>query len=435
MIYWFTGQPGHGKTLHALSMLIDMKKDADAKHAKQPDRYPQRPVFVCNVREMQFDKVGAEELSPAEFKSWADSPEYLEKDAALMARREIMSKDEYQKARETLESEDCATLDINPKFKNAIILIDEAYEHGIFPKRAPGAAVPRHVERMAKHRHHGIDFICVCQSPDKQCDGFLHDLFDRHIHVRRRFGTKFVHLREFDRFERNPEKATPLILRRTTLPKHVFGMYKSTEMDTTERRIPWYYIALVILVPGALGFSYWTFAGMGERLGGEAITAPSAKLAGAQANGASATVAEAARDVPLSPVEYAARFTARVPSQPWSAPAYDNLPIPTDPPRVFCMSSKSSAEDVDAYDSCTCLTEQGTRYELEYETCVQVARQGQYEPLFDERSQRALDAREQMDEALNVLEKQAELRGSVVAGSASVAGNEANIVPAPEPHF
>lgn len=381
MIYWFTGQPGHGKTLQAIARAMEFQKQG-------------RIVYVCNVRDFDYAKTGMLPMKPEEFRDW-----------------------------------------MNFLPDGAVALVDEAYEHGMLPKRPPGAAVPAHVEQLAKHRHRGIDFIFVCQSPDKQVDVFVHDLIEQHVHVRRRFGTKFQHLRTFDRFERNPEKANPLTIRRTTLPRHVFGTYKSTELDTTERRIPWYYFALAVLVPGALGFSYWTFAGMGERLGGEAMTAPSAKLAGAQANGASATVAEAARDVPLSPVDYAARFIARVPSQPWSAPAYDNLPIPTDPPRVFCMSSKSSAEEADAYDSCTCLTEQGTRYELEYETCVQVARQGQYEPLFDERSQRALDAREQMDEALNVLQKQAELRGSVVAGSASAAGNEANIVPAPEPHF
>jgi hypothetical protein len=34
---------------------------------------------------------------------------------------------------------------------------------------------------------------------------------------------------------------------------------------------------------------------------------------------------------------------------------------------------------------CTCLTEQGTRYNLDFGTCVLVAREGQYEPFRDER--------------------------------------------------
>lgn len=381
MIYWFTGQPGHGKTLQAIARAMEFQKQG-------------RIVYVCNVRDFDYAKTGMLPMKPEDFRNWM---QFLP--------------------------------------DGAVCLVDEAYEHGMLPKRAPGAAVPPHVEQLAKHRHRGIDFIFVCQSPDKQVDVFVHDLIEQHIHVRRRFGTKFQHLRTFDRFERNPEKSTPLTIKRTTLPKHVFGTYKSTELDTTERRIPWYYIALVVLVPGALGFSYWTFAGMGERLGGEALTSPNAKLVGAEVNGASATVADASRSATLSPMEYAARYAARVPSQPWSAPAYDNLPVPTDPPRLFCMSSTAAPGEADAYDSCTCLTEQGTRYELDYEACVLVARQGQYEPLFDERSQRDRDAREQMNEAREQLDKLAQLNGTVVAGNAAVAGNEANVVPAPEAHF
>lgn len=37
MIYWYTGQPGHGKTLHAIDHAIDFR-DAG------------RLVYVCNVR-------------------------------------------------------------------------------------------------------------------------------------------------------------------------------------------------------------------------------------------------------------------------------------------------------------------------------------------------------------------------------------------------
>lgn len=80
----------------------------------------------------------------------------------------------------------------HPRFENAIVLIDEAYEHGMMPKRPNSTVVPRHIERVAKHRHFGMDIIGVCQSPDTQCDPFLRDLIERHIHVRRRFGTEHV---------------------------------------------------------------------------------------------------------------------------------------------------------------------------------------------------------------------------------------------------
>jgi hypothetical protein len=43
----------------------------------------------------------------------------------------------------------------------------------------------------------------VSQSLAKQVDEFVHDLIERHIHVCRRFGLPFAHLRIVDYFERN----------------------------------------------------------------------------------------------------------------------------------------------------------------------------------------------------------------------------------------
>jgi hypothetical protein len=63
------------------------------------------------------------------------------------------------------------------------------------------------------------------------------------VHVRRRFGLPFAHLRTFDRYEKNPEKGHPLILKRVRLPKRPMGLYESTAMDSGERAIPWYYPA------------------------------------------------------------------------------------------------------------------------------------------------------------------------------------------------
>lgn len=92
------------------------------------------------------------------------------------------------------------------------------------PTRRPGSKVSDHVREPAKHWHRDLDFIFVSQSPAKQVDEFVHDLIERHIHVRRRLGLPFAHLRIFDHFERNPEKASPLILKRVKLPKRPMGL-------------------------------------------------------------------------------------------------------------------------------------------------------------------------------------------------------------------
>ena len=330
MIYWYTGQPGHGKTLHAIARALEFKAQG-------------RRVFVCNVRQFDYTKAGMEELTPDQFKDW-----------------------------------------MNVLPDGAVALVDECYEHGMLPKMPPGAAVPAHIEQLAKHRHRGLDFIFVCQSPDKQCHVFTHDLIESHTHVRRRFGTSFVHLRVFDRYEKNPEKAHPIRLERKRLPKHVFGLYQSTELDTTERKIPWYFIATAVGVPLALGLMYYTFGNMGERLGGEAMAA----TGGAAATKTTEPLGDggAGREA-MTAADYIARFTPRIPSQPWSAPAYDDLSVSSEPPRLFCMLSGAGLDaNGEAQDAnCTCLTEQGTRYLLPHDTCRVVAMNGQYEPYFEER--------------------------------------------------
>lgn len=373
MIYWFTGQPGHGKTLHAIERLLEFKDQG-------------RPVYACNIREFDYAKAGVLEMTPDQFKDW---PNFMP--------------------------------------DGAVALVDEAYEHGMLPKRPAGAKVPHHVEQLAKHRHKGLDFIFVSQSPDKQCDQFVHDLIERHVHVRRRFGTKFVQLREFDRFEAQAEKATPLVNRRRTLPTRPMGLYKSTELDTTERRIPWYIVSLPVMLVAAVGMIYYAFGGMAERLSGSpAEPVQTQGSAAAPRDGALATAGgAAARSERLPLKEYVDQFLPRIPSQPWSAPVYDDaLSVPSEPPRLFCMSSLGGENGLGEFDgpSCSCVTDQGTAYDLDESTCRYIARRGQYEPYLPRRDNRFVNASTQMDRAVGELNEIERQRGASISRGARAMG-------------
>jgi hypothetical protein len=386
MIYWYTGQPGHGKTLHAIERLLEFKDQG-------------RICYACNIREFDYGKTGVLEMTPEQFRDWT---EFLP--------------------------------------DGAVALVDEAYEHGMLPKRAPGAKVPHHVEQLAKHRHRGLDFIFVSQSPDKQCDQFVHDLIERHIHVRRRFGTKFVHLREFDRFESNAEKATPLTIKRKALPKRPMGTYKSTELDTTQVRVPWYYIALPIMIVAAFVMMYVAFGRMGSESSAE-LPAPGTTAQGAATlhDGASATAGGGGVPRSEHPLEeYVKQFIPRIPSQPWTAPVYDNaISVPSKAPRLFCMSSMGGENGQGGHDEagCTCLSEQGTSYDLDDATCRFIARRGQYEPYRDQRDDRYVDAPTQMDRARGEIASRYQAEqgtGSISAASGGyegAAGTPAAAVP------
>lgn len=348
MLYQFTGQPGHGKTVLALKFAFDMKAKADKEHDSAPDKHPRRELYVCNVRDFQAGRAGAIDLKPEEVLTWHE----------------------------------------NAAFDNAIILIDEAYEHDMFPRRPPGRAVPEHIKQVAKHRHRGIDFILIAQSPKKQLDDFIHDLIEEHYHIRRRYGLPFVHVKRWDRYEPNPEKALPLTTTRKTFPKEIFAYYTSTKYDTSEKRVPWFYWAALFLVIVTVGGAWYAKNRVGDRF--DAHQQPAIDpVTGQQANGAPATVATltpatgAAAAAPTrgSRDDYLNSFMPRVLGQPWSAPAYDVLTVPSEPPRVFCaLSGAGRTETGTAGASCTCITEQGTRYAMAFDQCATIARHGQYEP-------------------------------------------------------
>lgn len=79
---------------------------------------------------------------------------------------------------------------------------------------------------------------------------------------------------------------------------------------------------------------------------------------------------------------YSQQARPRFASMPWTAPMWDDR-APTSDPQLLCMSS---GEGVDARGehlplTCTCLTEQGTPYEIEPGECRRIARRGpEYNP-------------------------------------------------------
>jgi hypothetical protein len=341
MIYQYTGQPGHGKTLHAIDKALEWVDEG-------------REVYACNIRKFQAAKAGMIEITPEQFLTWPDWAPH-----------------------------------------GAAFLVDECYEHKMLPKRAPGSVVPRHVEQLAKHRHSGLDFIFVAQSPTKQMDVFVHDLIERHVHVRRRFGLMFAHLRIFDRFETNPAKSHPLILQRVKLPKRPMGLYESTAQDTTEKKIPWYYFAAVALVLAIAVGSVFVWLHIRRTFSPDAL--PTAKLAagdGAPATATAAGLGGGQKNLGTRE-QYAQLHMPRWPAMPWSAPVYDQRQATADP-QLFCASSGAGQDAQGEWSpaSCTCITEQATRYVISDVECRRIALEGPvYNPYLRDKPATGADQR------------------------------------------
>lgn len=181
-----------------------------------------------------------------------------------------------------------------------------------------------------------------------------------------------------------------MILKRVKLPKRPMGLYESTVMDTSERAIPWYYPAAVALLIAVVFGAWWSVNRVHAQLSGQLDTGqPEAAAPQAAKNGAGATVAAAPQAAPPAVTrnsDYVAWVTPRVAGQPWTAPAYDSLTVPTNqPPRVYCMASGDGldANGEHQIGRCGCKTEQGTTFVMDQEQCRLVALNGQYEPFLD----------------------------------------------------
>lgn len=322
MIFQYTGQPGHGKTVFALEHLLRFKKQG-------------REVYACNVRNLDYAKAGIKPFSPEEFRDWP-----------------------------------------NQLPTGSVLLVDECYEHDMLSKRRPGSTVPEHVKQLAKHRHLGYDFIFVCQSPTKQMDEFVHDLIEEHYHVRRRYGLPFAHIRRFDKYDRTPEKSTPLTTQRKGYPKHIFKLYESTQMDTAEKRVPWFYYAAAALALFVVLFGWWTVSNVEE-----SFTTPSNLERVKAKDGAPATAGAFTNSFSNAkqietPEAYLARHQERFPGWHGSQPIFDGRE-PKAEPRMLCVMSGGSH----GMQRCTCYTEQVTRLtQVPDGVCRHVALHREYDP-------------------------------------------------------
>jgi hypothetical protein len=310
MIYLFTGQPGHGKTLRAIQMALEYKAQG-------------RNVYAHGVPGLDYAASGFFPLDDP--KKWQDLPD------------------------------------------GSVVLLDECYT--TFPRRAPGAKVPDYVEKMATHRHRGFDFILICQQARQQLDLFLLGLLDSHYHVRRKFGLGGALILEWDQFQENTKNSN--IKKPWKYPRDLMrrNLYRSTTQDTTRRRVPWFIWALpgVLCILAVLVWyvvSWFHSPDPVKPVG--AVTASSVPLVKPGAD-----MAQLMRGGRRRPDDLVAWFKPRIAGQPWTAPAYDDRPVASDP-EIYCIAVDDGR--------CSCMTEQGTRYALDANICRSIAANGVYNP-------------------------------------------------------
>lgn len=319
-VYLVTGQPGHGKTAYALDKAFQWQKEG-------------RQIHAFGIKDLDYEKAKFHHLDDPT--KWQDLPD------------------------------------------GSVILLDECYSH--FPNRNPGSKVPEHVEAVARHRHRGFDFILVAQQ-GLQLDPFLRGLYEEHCHVRQTSIIKSkTRIKRWTQYQNNVNAPCNDIID-WVRPKYVFDFYTSTTMVTTRRQLPrwlmWLAAGLAFLLILMFAIKYHYQAKIAEA---EVAFGPKTAIAG----GPTAAVASAAAGgspAPRTydtPTEYARAHLPRFGTMPWTAPVFDQRAVVSDP-QLYCMSTSGGLDALGDYKepSCSCITEQGTTYDLGPAECRTVARSG-----------------------------------------------------------
>ncbi len=302
-----TGLPGHGKTLYTLARW----KDEAEKNG--------RPVFHNGIKNLKIP-------------GWQD-----------------WKTEEWEK--------------LPP---NSIMVVDEC--QFVFPVRGRGQP-PEFIEKLATHRHLGVDFIIITQNP-MLLDSFVRRLVDRHFHVVRKFGTHFATVHEFvNGCNDNVHKTRKDSIRHEwRYPKHVFDLYTSAEAHTVKTRIPAkvYVLCAIPFVFAALAYAAYSRLNpdaMVERAGGKPATEQAAPGQPVQHSPTQNPGPEE-----LTPAQYYAQYTPRIEGLPHTAPAYDEVTKPTEAPYpAACVASAKS---------CKCYTQQATKLQVTESLCRDIASGG-----------------------------------------------------------
>lgn len=343
MLYLYTGVPGAGKTLYAVSNLVKRKD------------FKERPIFVDGIKDLDHDKI-----------NYFDIP-------------------------------DGETIQTWPKWAppGSIIVIDECQR--VFRPRPSGSKVPDYVSELETHRHRGLDFILITQHP-RLIDVHLRGLIEHHTHlgktnlgIRRKLEWTTGGAKDPDS-RANIREALVSVYK---LDKSVYGLYKSAEVHTKIRTGRSKLLILLPLCFCIIGYGIWSFTGFWSKFSGEyqqklnqqqVKQAQTIKSDQNQIQAASEPVLSGqyasmnnASDLKLDSRSYLSEedYKPRIDGQPHTAPIYDSLnkAVKTMPYPVACVKNANR---------CTCYTDQGTPIkELRKSQCLDYVANGIYNPYKD----------------------------------------------------
>lgn len=245
MIYLITGIPGSGKTLYAVSTLIQsLMKDSFVTESGEIIK-----------RRLVVDGIPALAL-PHEFLS-----------KTVVTEKSITVEDEGSGVGNWWEW--CQPGDV--------IVVDECQR--IWRPRAMGAKPPQMVTELEMHRHRGVDFVIITQSP-MLIDQNVRRLVGRHQHVRRLFGLKRALIYDWDGCQADVHRVSSASKTMWSYPKDAFKLYKSAELHTKQKqKFPVWALLPVLAIVGGVLVGPRAYATLSGAMTGKGITTATKKEA------------------------------------------------------------------------------------------------------------------------------------------------------------
>jgi len=217
-----TGVPGSGKSLYALKLVQEMSKKGLEK-----DQEP-RPITFYNYDGIDQDKFTLKTGIPC----YIGNIELLKNDKAV---------EEFT----------------NP---HDIIVIDECQK--FWRQRQAGTFVPKFVQSLEEHRHHGVDIFFITQDP-MLIDVNIRRMAERFVAINRPFGMNYCRIFEYASYQRDPFNT--FVAKGANdkkvwkYDKKLYELYKSAQVHTVKSRIP---KGLIYLVLGIVFVVYMAWSGL-----------------------------------------------------------------------------------------------------------------------------------------------------------------------------
>lgn len=238
----------------------------------------------------------------------------------------------------------------------SVFFFDES--QNIYRPRSSGSKVPDNVAAFEVHRHKGLDFFLITQSP-RLIDSNIRSLVSRHIHLRVNWrGRKQF---EWPECKDNPQSTSDAIASTYVLNSKIFPLYKSATVHTKQqRKIPLVVFFLGFLILFASGLSFYIFNVFSEKFNPEP-TLQAAPAGNSSEFPAARPLPTTTVSQPKTTIESRFDFRPTIAGVLESAPAYSPIVVVKNFPRISACLSQGS--------KCTCYTQQGTVYPTTPDRC------------------------------------------------------------------